>query len=203
MNRGRRTQEDRRQETRKKLIDATIKVINEKGYAAMRTGDITKSAGVTWGAAQHLFGGKTDLLNQVASVVSERLIDALETDIDSLLPAEGKLEKIIDQTWALYGSNTYFAMVEIIRGTRKDPAIHDRLAEAQMRITTKVEALWIKIFSPHDILEADVLRLCHIVTLYLAGLAARKIYFMPAAETADYVTYIKDLTSTELRRISK
>jgi len=194
----RRSQEDRRQETRKKLIEATIKVINEKGFAAMRTGDITKKAGVTWGAAQHLFGGKTELLMQVSASVSESLIDILKTDIELDLNPKSKLETIIDQTWEIYSSSIYFAMVEILRGTRKDPSIHDKLVETQGKISEKIETLWIRIFRD-DIKEDETLRLCRIVTLYLSGLAARKIYFIPTTETVEYIKYIKDLMAIELR----
>jgi len=200
MQKVRRSQEDRRHETRKKLIEATIKVINEKGFAAMRTGDITKKAAVTWGAAQHLFGGKAELLMQVASTVSESLIDALKTDVEMESNPSSKLEIIIDQTWEVYSSSVYFAMVEIIRGTRKDPSIHDKLVETQGKISDRIEALWIRIFQNDAIPEAEILRLCHIVTLYLSGLAARKIYFMPATETKQYIQYIKDLTAAEMKR---
>lgn len=200
MQKTRRSQEQRRQETRRRLISATIQVINEKGFAAMRTGDITKKAGVTWGAAQHLFGGKAELLTQVASDVSDTLIDTLETDIDTDLPARDKLALIIDQTWELYSSRTYFAMVEIVRGTRKDPSIHDNMVDAQIKITKKIEKLWVRIFKADEIAEQTILRLCHIVTLYLAGLAARKIYAMPATETERYISYIKDMTAAEIAR---
>ena len=194
----RRSHEDRRKETRAKLIAATIQVINDKGFAAMRTGDITKKAGVTWGAAQHLFGGKTELLTQVASNVSETLVETLETDVETDLPAQEKISMILDQTWALYSNRVYFAMVEIVRGTRKDPIIHDSMVAAQVKITEKIERLWIRIFKANDIEEEKVMRLCHLVTLYLAGLAARKIYAMPATETEKYISYIKDITISEI-----
>lgn len=203
MTKTRRSQEDRRQETRKKLIDATIKVINEKGFAAMRTTDITKKAGVTWGAAQHIFGGKAELLSQVAANVSETLIDVLEADVSLDMSAEDKLATMIDQTWDIYSGAVYFAMVEILRGTRKDPNIHDHLVEAQTRITRKIESLWVKIFAQNKLSEAETLKLCNTVTLYLAGLAARKNYYLPATETAEYVDHIKELSTSELHRLSK
>lgn len=203
MTKTRRSQEDRRQETRKKLIDATIKVINEKGFAAMRTTDITKKAGVTWGAAQHIFGGKAELLSQVAANVSETLIDVLEADVSLDISAEAKLATMIDQTWNIYSGDVYFAMVEILRGTRKDPNIHDHLVEAQRRITKKIESLWVKIFSQNKLTETEVLKLCNTVTLYLAGLAARKNYFLPGTETTEYVEYIKELSAAELNRLSR
>ncbi|MEP1384844.1 MAG: TetR/AcrR family transcriptional regulator [Paraglaciecola sp.] len=196
----RRSQEERRQYTRQNLINTTISVISEKGYAAMRTGDITKKAQVTWGAAQHLFGSKAELMIQVASQVSDSLIRYLETDIQITLPANEKLVQVIDQTWALYSSEDYFAMTEIVRGTRKDPKIHGYIVDAQIKITHKIETLWVKLFANNSISEQQSLGLCHLVTLYLSGLAARKMYTMPGTNTEQLLDEIKSLT---LEQISK
>ncbi|MEP0357066.1 MAG: TetR/AcrR family transcriptional regulator [Paraglaciecola sp.] len=196
----RRSQEERRQKTRRNLIDTTISVINEKGYAAMRTGDITKKAQVTWGAAQHLFGSKAELMIQVASQVSDSLIRYLETDIQVDLPADEKLVQVIDQTWSLYSSENYFAMTEIVRGTRKDPQIHDYIVDAQIKVTEKIEKLWVRLFSSNSIPNADVLRLCHLVTLYLSGLASRKMYSMPGANTKQHIDEIKKFTLDQINK---
>jgi len=196
----RRSQEDRRHETRNKLITATINVINDKGYAAMRTADITQTAEVTWGAAQHLFGSKAELMIQVASQVSDSLIRYLETDIKLDLAAEKKLSLVIDHTWSLYSSANYFAMTEIVRGTRKDPKIHDGIVAAQIKITKKIEALWIKLFAIDPISDKEALRFCNIVTLYLSGLAARKMYSMPDTKTASHISEIKNFTLEEIKR---
>lgn len=196
----RRSQEERRRETRNKLITATIEVLNEKGYGAMRTADITKKAKVTWGAAQHLFGSRAKLMIHVSSSVSEALVDLLESDAEAELSAEERLLLVIDQTWSLYSSKTYFAMTEIIRGTRKDMNIHDNIVNAQTKITQKIEKLWVKLFSEDSISEESVLRLCRIVTLYLSGLAARKMYSMPSTETERYIEDIKSITLSEMNK---
>lgn len=206
MVKARRTQEERRLETRSKLIDATIAVINDKGYAAMRTTDITRKAGVTWGAAQHLFGSLGDLMMEVSLSVSDALIDKLESDIDLTVPAEKRLEVIIDRTWQTYSSGSYFAMVEIIRGTRKDPKIHDRLVQAHAQISRKVNRLWLQVFK--DLARNDkaavrrIEEVCNLVTLYLSGLAARKIYFSPSTGTRSHIAYIKRVAGAELARKS-
>jgi len=196
----RRSQEERRQHTRRNLINTTINVISEKGYAAMRTVDITKKAQVTWGAAQHLFGSRAELMIQVASQVSDSLIRYLEKDIEVTLPANEKLVQVIDQTWALYSSEAYFAMTEIVRGTRKDPKIHGYIVDTQIKIAQKVEVLWVKLFENNSISEEQSLRLCHLVTLYLSGLAARKMYTMPGTNTEKLLEEIKSLTLEQINK---
>lgn len=168
----------------------------------MRTNDITKKAGVTWGAAQHLFGSKDALLMQVATTASEALVEMLETDIDVDLASAEKLSRIIDCTWKLYNSKAYFAMVEIVRGTKKDPKINDMIVTNQSRITAKLERLWIQIFRDTGVSEDDILQISNLVVLFLSGLAARKIYFIPSAETDRQVDFITEVSRRELQRVT-
>lgn len=202
----RRSQEERRIETRSRLITATIDVINDKGYAAMRTTDITKKAAMTWGAVQHLFGSRADLMMEVSLSASDALVGMLEENVAQDLPHEKRLEAIIDHTWKIYSSAPYFAMVEIIRGTRKDPKIHDRLVQAQKQISRKIERLWLRAFGDtkdsQHVSAARIKQVCNLVTLFLSGLAARKIYFLPSTETRAQISYIKQVAIAEMNRKS-
>jgi AcrR family transcriptional regulator len=62
---GRTTQAERSQATRGALIGAARRLFGERGYAAVGTEEVVRSAGVTRGALYHHFGGKRDLLEAV------------------------------------------------------------------------------------------------------------------------------------------
>lgn len=49
------------QDSRQKLLDATLKVVRAKGYAATRIEDVCAEAGLTKGSFFHHFKGKEDL----------------------------------------------------------------------------------------------------------------------------------------------
>lgn len=193
-----RTQRERRQETRAKLIAATIKAINEKGYAALRSTDITKRAGVTWGAVQHLFGSKDELLIHVAGSASESLLDMLEKDVDFHRPPLDRLADIIDKTWEIYTSSAYIAMVEIIRGTRTNPRIHDKTVETQKSIINRIEERWVLLFSDTELPPERIREICTLIILFLSGLAARRIFIFPESETQGHLKTIKDMAVREL-----
>src|SRR5687768_9713992 len=59
---ARRTQEQRREETRRRLLDATITALMEQGYARLTTVEVAKRAGVSHGAIFTHFETKADLL---------------------------------------------------------------------------------------------------------------------------------------------
>lgn len=173
----RRTQEERKRATRDRLIKAVIGVIQEKGYAGLRARDVTNASGVTWGAAQHLFGGKNELLLQVATRVSDELLQRLDRSIEaSAAPLRERVDRVVRLIWDLYSTPDYFAMVEIVRGTRGDRAFHDKLVESLMRLNGRIEQVWLAIFRDAKIPQSRSLACCNIVVLTLAGLAARRIY---------------------------
>jgi AcrR family transcriptional regulator len=78
----RRTQEERSETTRARLIAAARRLFAERGYAGVGTEEIVRSAGVTRGALYHHFAGKPELL--------EAVYEELEGEITKKI-AEGAL----------------------------------------------------------------------------------------------------------------
>lgn len=182
--RARRTQDERKAVTRAKLIHAVIEVISRKGYAGLRAKHISTASGVTWGAAQHLFGTRNDLLLQVAVAVSDELVARLDAEtLRGPTALRERVAAVVSLIWSLYSSPGYFAMVEIVRGSRADARFHNKLVEALGRLSGRIEETWLKLFRDVKIPNARSLSLCNIVVLTLSGLAARKIYLRLTGNT--------------------
>src|SRR5258708_31870 len=58
----RRTQAERTQGTRARILDAAVEVLRKKGYAYFRTADVARAAGVSRGAQLHHFATKEKLV---------------------------------------------------------------------------------------------------------------------------------------------
>lgn len=196
----RRTQEERRAGTRALLINAVIDVIREKGYAGLRARDVTAASGVTWGAAQHLFGDKNELLLQVATRVSDELVQQLDaSDAAVGLGLRERVAMVVRLIWDVYSGQDYFAMVEIVRGTRADARFHEKLVEALARLSLRIEQLWLTIFADAPASKARSLSSCNIVVLTLSGLAARKIYLRLSPQTDAILEELIDNIAAALR----
>ena len=52
----RRSHAERTAETRQRVIDAVVESISEIGFQRTTAAEISRRAGVTWGAVQHHFG---------------------------------------------------------------------------------------------------------------------------------------------------
>lgn len=179
----RRTQEERRRETRRRLLDATIAVIAARGIANTATADITSRAGVTWGAAQHLFGSKDELLRQVVEEVSKDLIAKLDATSRWPTALDARAHAVVDAMWAICGSPGFLAMMDVIRGTRVEPNIHPKIVADQARVQARIERLWLKIFADARASRRAILDTCNLVYLSLIALAARKNYLYPDTDT--------------------
>lgn len=67
-----RTQVERTEDTRRKILDAAMSLIASKGYAGLRTADVAESAFVSRGALTHHFPSKDDLVVAVVEHVFQR-----------------------------------------------------------------------------------------------------------------------------------
>ena len=73
----RRTQAERRANTRAALIDAARELFADKGFAATGREEIVERAGVTRGAMYHHFGSKEDLFRAVYEQLETKLMEAI------------------------------------------------------------------------------------------------------------------------------
>ena len=174
--RPRRKQADRIVETTRKLVEATIQVVNQVGYGAVRTTHITSRSGVSWGAVQHIFGNKENLLLATANTAVESLDAALLTDLDASAPISDRLKRLIDLTWAAYSTPAYVAQVEILRGSRHDEKLHGLIVERQTAFAEKLRARWHAAFAGDAVSKRQIDDTRNLVTLTLSGFASRRIF---------------------------
>jgi AcrR family transcriptional regulator len=131
----RRTQEERRAETRSKLLDATIRSLLDVGYAATTTRRVAELAGVSQGAQTHHFPHRVDL---VAAAV-ERLADRRIAELHELVgdfPSDRKqrLRALLDLLWADFSSDTFTVYVKLWVAAADDAELYERMVPIERRI---------------------------------------------------------------------
>ena len=74
----RRTQAERRAETRAAVLESACRLFGRKGYADTSLEEIAAAAGVTIRPIYHYFGGKRELFEAVNAVMEERILASLQ-----------------------------------------------------------------------------------------------------------------------------
>ncbi len=100
----RRTQAERRAETRKGLLDAARALIVEKGYAETGTPEIVKAADVTRGALYHHFADKADLMRALVHQESEAIAAEINSRTNT---AQTPLDAFMS------GASAYFSAMSV------------------------------------------------------------------------------------------
>ena len=119
--RPRRTQAERRATTRAALLDATIDVLVERGYAGLTTTAVCERAGVTRGAQAHYFATKGELVVQALSHLTDKLVAELVSK--PLNVGDGPLEQygvLLNRLWEIFSGPVSFAQLELFTAARTD-----------------------------------------------------------------------------------
>tara|TARA_R110002072_G_scaffold78542_1_gene182042 strand:+ start:268 stop:897 length:630 start_codon:yes stop_codon:yes gene_type:complete len=104
--------------TKDAIIGAVISLIKEEGYAAASSSKIARRAGVTWGAVQHHFGGKEEILEEILLRSHIKFHDTLSASSFTTGKPQRRVGKYVDAAWRHYQGEEYMATMEILLATR-------------------------------------------------------------------------------------
>ena len=128
-------QEERSAETRRRLLDATVACLFERGYAGTTTTEIASRAGVSRGAQLHHFPKKDELVVSALEHVFELRLAEMSAAIAE--PPSGsrehRLAVLIDAMWPMFKGPTFYAWLELVVASRTDPALNDAVRAASVR----------------------------------------------------------------------
>jgi AcrR family transcriptional regulator len=109
--------------TRRRVMDAVVETVVEIGYYKASSNQIARRAGVTWGAIQHLFGSREQMMLAVAQDIQmafkERVATA-QIDGESL---EERLDRVIDVLAEHYEDPSFLVEVQILLDLSVNPGL--------------------------------------------------------------------------------
>lgn len=153
-----RTQQQRRDETRRALLDAAVESLIEVGFARTTTLEVQRRAGVSRGALLHHFPSKAELL--VAAVDHLAEMRARELKVLSLqLPAERarRTDAVLGLLWQCFSGEFFQVAMELRTAARTDRELRPVLTAAEKslreRIFSQVRALFGSPIADHPALD--------------------------------------------------
>jgi AcrR family transcriptional regulator len=131
----RRTQAERRAETRAALLDATIESLVTYGYAQTTTGRIAELAGVSRGAQTLYFRTRAELLGAAVAHLAEERVKAVH---DRFAAKAVTTERALDVLWEEHQDRLFLASLELWIAARTDPELSRTLNRIEHEVGVQI-----------------------------------------------------------------
>jgi AcrR family transcriptional regulator len=133
-----RTQQQRREETVGRLLEASITSIVEVGYARASAAVITKRAGVSVGALFRHFETMSDFMAATASEVLRRQVDSFTKQVAQIPADRPALEAALTILRDITGGSTNAVLYELMIAARTDEKLNAHLRDVLAQYTAKI-----------------------------------------------------------------
>ena len=187
--------------TRQKIIDATMNLIMEKGYASMTTKDIAKYARVNESTLFRKFKNKKDI---VLCAMEENWHPHLSSD--DFYPTSGDLYHDLCHFACVYMSKVTPQFVKISIGLRS-PELFDDTAEGIMKVPQVFKEVLIQYFLEMQkldkIIQTDIESLAVAFLSMMFGFVFLKASFDNQLMTVSQESYIKNSVAVFVKGIEK
>ncbi|HZP15341.1 MAG TPA: TetR family transcriptional regulator [Nocardioides sp.] len=169
----RRTQQERRDASRAALIDATLDLLDEVGYAGLSVADICARAGRSVGTHLHHFGTKSALLAASVDHLADLRIRAMRAELAEH-PRSG-LDAALDIGWSFYRGPTFLVALELWTAARTDAELRNHLLGVEENIDREAIALMIEV-APDGVDDYGI-RGARFAVASMRGLAMRRALY--------------------------
>src|SRR6476646_5743050 len=152
-----RTQQQRRDETRRALLDATVESLIDVGFARTTTLEVQRRADVSRGALLHHFPSKTELLVAAVDHLAEMRARELKMLATQLPEGRARTDAVLELLWQCFSGTFFQVAMELRTAARTDPELRPVLATAERalrdRIFSQARSLFGKEVADHPGLE--------------------------------------------------
>jgi AcrR family transcriptional regulator len=152
-----RTQQQRRDETRRALLDAAVESLIEVGFARTTTLEVQRRADVSRGALLHHFPSKAELLVAAVDHLAEMRARELKLLSAQLPEGRARTDAVLALLWACFSGTFFQVAMELRTAARTDPELRPVLAGAEKalreRIIAQARTLFGKDVADHPGLE--------------------------------------------------
>jgi AcrR family transcriptional regulator len=186
-------QEERSAETRRRLLDATVACLYERGYAGTTTTEIATRAGVSRGAQLHHFPKKDELVVSALEHVLALRLTELAHAVAEPPPGnrESRLLLLIDKMWPIFKGPTFYAWLELVVASRTDPALNEAVAAVSERFGQGFVQNFGEVLGWPPDREADLLELISVLFCHFESLAMERV--LTATDDSDSPEFARAL----------
>ncbi len=135
-----RTQQQRRDETRRALLDAAVESLIEVGFARTTTLEVQRRAEVSRGALLHHFPSKAELLVAAVDHLAEMRARELKLLSAQLPDGKNRTDAVIGLLWQCFSGTFFQVTMELRTAARTDPELRPVLVTAEKALRDRILA---------------------------------------------------------------
>ncbi len=147
----RRTQGQRSAETRRALLEATIRLLHDHGYSRLTTPDIAREAGISRGALNHHFESKEDLLISAIEFQLRGVIVEMRAFAERTTRRADTSDVVVDYLWDLMAGGLYYVTLEYLPQLRHNPTFKSRMIPVVREFHQALDEVWTILAEPEGI----------------------------------------------------
>jgi AcrR family transcriptional regulator len=143
-------QEQRTRAMRARLLDATVEVLVERGFAGTTTTLVSERAGVSRGAQLHHFPTKNDLVFAAVSHVTRARAEELTAAAARLPTGRRRTRAVLEMLADHFTSPVFTAALELWVAARTDPDLLAEVGPLEQRVGRETHQLAVELLGADE-----------------------------------------------------
>jgi AcrR family transcriptional regulator len=177
-----RTQVERSAAMQRRLLDAAVASLFEKGYGGTTTLEVQKRAGVSRGALLHHYASRSELMIAAVDHVAREAIAEMVRIAQAEAPADNRIEWAVRQLWSTFDGPLFTASLELWLAARNDADLLAALLPQERVLGHSIRGMATELFGPAAQGSTVFTETLELVMDGMRGAAARTVLRAPSQE---------------------
>ncbi|GAA2707475.1 MULTISPECIES: TetR/AcrR family transcriptional regulator [Streptomyces] len=144
--------QDRSRATRRRLLEAAVACLAERGWAGSTVGVVAERAGVSRGAAQHHFPTREDLFTAAVEYVAEERSAALRTLLSParMIVGPARTYAVLDALVGLFTGPLFRAALQLWVAAAYEEPLRERVVALEARVGRDVHRMAVELLGADE-----------------------------------------------------
>jgi AcrR family transcriptional regulator len=165
------TQDEKTAETRRRLLDAAVACLIDRGYANTTTSEIAERASLSRGAQLYHFPKKEELLTSAVEHLFGLMFGEMRDKVGRLTNESDRRTVAIDLLWEIANGQLATAWIELVVASRTDSYLRKSVSAVNDRMAEFIDQSFKELFPWPEGASADYALIPQIVVLLLEAMA--------------------------------
>jgi AcrR family transcriptional regulator len=172
----RRTQAERSDEMRQRVIEAAAEVLRRKGYAGLRTDEVSRVAGVSRGAQQYHFRTKDSLVLATAAYLLRDGLSRGRNRASAAVDGGDPIEAIIQDCMEFFLGRDFGVILDLVLASTKDRNLRQQVYQHTRESRLALELAWLDVLVAHGIPKEKAEKVLWITISIVRGFSVRALW---------------------------